>query len=262
MLNSAPQALASRIGRRAPFDDKPLSFRDRGFGPDRHERDTGKSNIIANVPPGIRKTRGAWGHEAMTVQMVPPPAVSPAVRPQPAAASAPPIVVLLAIAENDVNRYPTGAFTIVAAHTTDESIHFIERIRPHVLAIDWDLPSIDGIAVCRAATELASATMLVTTESVERVPSALKAGCHSVLLKPFSLNLAAGRLGRLCRELSVATSPDVRAVVGRGTNRTWPDAVCPRCVTAGATSFDHSSYRRTWYACLRCEHVWLGARQD
>jgi CheY-like chemotaxis protein len=198
----------------------------------------------------------------MTVQMVPPLPVSPAARLQPAAAGAPAIVVLLAIAENDVTRYPTGAFTTMAAHTTAEAIEAIERIRPRVLAIDWDLPAIDGIALCRLAAQLASPTLLVTTGSVERVPAAIKAGCHSVLLKPFSLNLAAARFGRLCRELSVSMSPAVRAVVERGTNRTMPDIVCPRCGGTGATSFDHASYRRAWYACLPCEHVWLGARQE
>lgn len=170
--------------------------------------------------------------------------------------------MLLAIAESDVSRYPTDTFTILRAHTTAEAIQAIQGVRPRVLAIDWDLPSLDGIAVCRAAAELASATMLVTTERVERVPAAIKAGCQSVLLKPFSLNLAAARLGRLYREVAVSMSPAVRAVVERGTNRTWPRTTCPRCGTGGATSFDHSSYRRTWYACLDCEHVWLGARQE
>ena len=200
--------------------------------------------------------------KGMTVQMVPPLPVSSAARLHPGGAVAPAIVVLLAIDENDVTRYPTGAFTTVAAHTTAEALASIERLRPRVLAIDWDLPAIDAIAVCRLAAQLASPTLLVTTESVERVPAAIKAGCHSVLLKPFSLNLAAGRLGRLCRELSVSMSPAVRAVVERGTNRTWSDIVCPRCGGPGATSFDHSSYRRAWYACLPCEHVWLGPRQE
>lgn len=198
----------------------------------------------------------------MTLQMVPPSPLSSTARSQSAAASAPAIVVLLAIAESDVSRYPTDTFTILRAHTTADAIQAIQGVRPRVLAIDWDLPSLDGIAVCRAAAELASATMLVTTERVERAPAAIKAGCQSVLLKPFSLNLAAARLGRLYREVAVSMSPAVRAVVERGTNRTWPRTTCPRCGIGGATSFDHSSYRRTWYACLDCEHVWLGARQE
>ena len=199
----------------------------------------------------------------MTVQMVPPLAGSStaAARSQPAT-GATPIVVLLAIAESDVNRYPAVAFTTVAVHTTSDALQAIETIRPRVLVVDWDQPALDGPAVCRAAARLASPTMLATIESVEHVPAALKAGCHSVLLKPFSINLAAGRLGRLCREISIVMSPAVRAAVERGTNRVWPNTSCPRCAAAGATSFDHSSYRRTWYACLVCDHVWLGARQE
>jgi DNA-binding response OmpR family regulator len=198
----------------------------------------------------------------MTIQMVPASPFSRAARSTSAAAGAPAVLVVLAVAENDVSRYPTETFTTVAAHTTAEVVQSIEDIRPRVVALDWDLPSIDGVAVCRAAAQLASATILVVTESVECVPAALKADCHSVLLKPFSLNLAAARLGRLCRDISMCMSPAVRALVERGTNRTWPGTECPRCSAAGATSFDHASYRRTWYACLACEHVWLGARQE
>jgi CheY-like chemotaxis protein len=194
--------------------------------------------------------------------MLPPTTVPAARRAQPSGAGTPAIVVLLAVAEQDVNRYPVATFPTMAVHTTADAIEGIQSFRPRVLAVDLDLPSIDGIEVCRAAAQIAPCTLLVTTESVERVPAAIKVGCHSVLLKPFSVNLAAGRLGRLCRDLSVVVSPAVRAMLERGTNRTWPETACPRCAGTGAVSFDHASYRRTWYACLSCEHVWLGPRQE
>ena len=47
-----------------------------------------------------------------------------------------------------------------------------------------------------------------------------------------------------------------------GTNRVWQDSACPKCGTHGPTSFDFSSYRRMWYACLTCDHTWLGPRQE
>src|SRR5262249_49557794 len=205
---------------------------------------------------------GTWGYEGMTVQMVPPSSLSPSAKSQSGAASAPAIVALLAIAESDVSCYPVGAFTTITVHTTADAIQCVERIRPPILAVDWDLPAIDGSAVCRAAAQFAAAIMLATTGSVERVPAAIKAGCQSVLLKPFTRNLAAARLGRLYRDISVSMSPAVRAAVEHGTNRKWPHTSCPRCGAAGATSFDHASYRRSWYTCLDCEHVWLGARQE
>ena len=35
-----------------------------------------------------------------------------------------------------------------------------------------------------------------------------------------------------------------------------------QCQSNGATSFEYSSYRRMWYACLACDAVWLGPRQE
>jgi hypothetical protein len=95
-------------------------------------------------------------------------------------------------------------------------------------------------------------------------PSALKAGCHAVLLKPLTMNLVAARLGRLSRELpTAAAATRIAERLGQfGTNRTWPELSCPTCSQAGAVSFEYSSHRRTWFACLGCESVWLGRRQE
>jgi len=100
-------------------------------------------------------------------------------------------------------------------------------------------------------------------ESPATAPAALKAGCHAILLKPFAPNLAAGRIGRLSRELPMGvTSSRSTPAVQYGTNRAWAATHCPECDTAAATSFEFASYRRMWYACLACDHVWLGPRQE
>jgi hypothetical protein len=77
-------------------------------------------------------------------------------------------------------------------------------------------------------------------------------------------NLVAARVGRLSRGL-VASGAVQRLTDGVGecgTNRRWPDVRCSRCGQAGATSFDFSSYRRAWFACLTCNEVWLADRQE
>jgi hypothetical protein len=103
----------------------------------------------------------------------------------------------------------------------------------------------------------------VSTSSPERVPPAIKAGCHGVLLKPFSPAIIAARLGRLMRDpLPTPAARQAAGVTVTGTNRTWPDAACPNCNETGAVSFEFSSYRRMWYACLACEAVWLGPRRE
>jgi CheY-like chemotaxis protein len=171
---------------------------------------------------------------------------------------------VVAVAPADVDAFPEAPLARFTARDTADAIRLIERRRPRVAAIDWDLAEFDGIAIAAAARQVGSTAILVTTGSVERAPSALKAGCHGVLLKPFAPNLLAARVGRLCREVP-AMPAAVRAAATlqqNGTNRTWPDIACPTCTTPGAVGFEFSSHRRTWYACLACEAVWLGPRRE
>jgi len=171
--------------------------------------------------------------------------------------------IVIASAAADADRFPALNFTRYPVHTTGEALRLIETSRPRVVAIDWDVPEIDGTQVCSAARKFAHTGVLVTMESPKTAPAALKAGCHAILLKPFAPNLAAGRVGRLSRELPTGASV-LRAshLVQCGTNRVWADTHCPECDAPSATSFEFYSYRRMWYACLACDHVWLGPRQE
>ena len=169
--------------------------------------------------------------------------------------------LLLAIDPLDAAMYAAAPFTRLSAQTTADAVQRIARERPRIVVVDWDREDFDGPAICRAAAALPATSVLVTTSTPERVPAILKAGCHAVLLKPFARNLIAARLGRLLRERPVRGLSGAR-IGESGTNRVWPTTACPQCHTSGATSFDFSSYRRMWYACLACDAVWLGARQE
>lgn len=180
-------------------------------------------------------------------------------RPQVASQAA----LVIASSAADADRFPAINFTRYPVHSTSEALRLIETARPRVVAIDWDAADIDGVQVCSAVRKFAHTGVLVTMESAKTAPAALKAGCHAILLKPFAPNLAAGRIGRLSRELPSGATP-LRAShpVQYGTNRVWADTHCPECDAPSATSFEFYSYRRMWYACLACDHVWLGPRQE
>jgi CheY-like chemotaxis protein len=171
-------------------------------------------------------------------------------------------ILLIAVPESDEGLYPSAPFMRVAVRSTAEGLRLIRRERPRVVVIDWDQDGVDGVALAQAARELRSASVLVTTATPERVPAALKCGCDAVLLKPFPRNLLAARLGRLFREPLLTVDGRGNGATRAGTNRVWPATACPRCGTSGATSFEFHSHRRMWYACLGCEHVWLGPRQE
>lgn len=172
-------------------------------------------------------------------------------------------VLLLAIHAGDAERFTVSRFNRLLATNTADVLRTMERAKPRIVTVDLDAAEFDAAAICNAAHQAGCTSVLVTTSSPERVPPAIKAGCHGVLLKPFSPAIVAARLGRLMRDpLPTPAARQAAGVAAVGTNRTWPDAVCPKCAQPGAVSFEFSSYRRMWYACLPCESVWLGPRRE
>jgi DNA-binding response OmpR family regulator len=167
-------------------------------------------------------------------------------------------------------------YQVTTAWTSAAAIDALDRIKPALVVTELDLSDGPGEAVCRRAKSLSvPATVLVTTAVAERAPSAIASGCDGVLLKPFPPNLLFARIGRLLRARSTAArrrahlqsakSSHLREQVDRlvaRTNREWPSTHCPYCSHPGVTSFEHSSHRRDWFACLSCEKVWLARRRD
>jgi CheY-like chemotaxis protein len=176
--------------------------------------------------------------------------------------SRPPLIVV--VGPEDVERFPATPYARYSARTTTEAVRLIERWKPRVVALDWDLAEIDHAVVCSAAKQGTPVGILGVMADARRAPSALQAGCHAILLKPFPLNLAAARLGRLYREMPAAAAANrLGATLQQwGTNRVWPDVHCPQCSEGSAVCFEYSSHRRSWYACLKCEHVWIGPRRE
>jgi len=187
--------------------------------------------------------------------------------------------LLLIDTEETAALYGAGLrekFRVTTASSTDGAMRAMQRTMPAIVVIDLSLPDAAGVAVCRAAKHLpVPATTLVTTADVDRVPEAIDAGADAVLLKPFQPNLLFARLGRLVRSRS--TELRFRALRQRakadhlqeradlllaGTNQQWPNTHCPYCDHAGVTSFEYTSYRRAWYACLDCKKVWIAKRQE
>lgn len=172
-------------------------------------------------------------------------------------------VLLLAVNAGDAERFNVSRFTRLLAHSTADVLRTLERTKPRIVTVDLDGPEFDAVAICNAAAQTGCTSVLASTASPERVPPVIKAGCHGVLLKPFSPAILASRLGRLMRDpLPTLAARHAAGVTVAGTNRTWPDTACPTCDQPGAVSFEFSSYRRMWYACLGCEAVWLGPRRE
>jgi DNA-binding response OmpR family regulator len=187
--------------------------------------------------------------------------------------------VLLVDASSDAAAYAAvlrGTYRVATTASADVARQFLHRHSPTLIVTELELPSADGVDICREAKKLTlPPPVLVVTPNAERVPDALAAGCDAVLLKPFAPNLLFARIGRLlrarsemlrlrARQQSVQTAhlADRSSELIGGTNRVWPDTHCPYCNHGGVTSFEFCSHRRSWYACLQCKKVWIAKRQE
>lgn len=169
-----------------------------------------------------------------------------------------------------------GTHSVASASTIAVAREFLRRSPPDLIVTELQLRDGSGADLCREARALPNGpSVLAITETVDRVPDALAAGCDGVLLKPFPPNLLCARIGRLLRDRSTAHHQRSNDTVGkshhllerssllrRGTNQVWPTTHCPCCEHAGATSFEFASHRRAWYACLECGKVWIAKRQE
>jgi hypothetical protein len=177
--------------------------------------------------------------------------------PRPVVTPPPPSTVLFAIADADRLLYSGDKFTRWFAHTTTDSARLIAANMPSLVVVDWDQPRLDAVEISRVTRTLPHGRLLGTTDTVSKVPMMLKAGTHAILLKPFAPNLLAARIGRTLRETTT-----VRGQMQPGPTKVCDDIACPQCDVAGATGFDHYSHRRMWFACLSCDHTWLGPRRE
>ncbi len=157
-------------------------------------------------------------------------------------------------------------YRVHTAGTWETARQHLTRNPPALVITELALGGTSGVDVCRQAKALpVPSTVLVTTSDVSHVPDALEAGCDGVLLKPFAPNLLHARIGRLLRGrlTDLRLHAHARVAPGStGTNRLWPQTACPSCNHEGVTSFEFSSHRRSWYACLHCKQVWVGKRQE
>lgn len=189
------------------------------------------------------------------------PALRTPVVPQPAPTAT--ATVLFVVPEEDRSVYVGDQFTRFFAHAGADAARMLATHAPRLVVLDWDDAELQPRELCAALKAAPATSCLATTGDVANAPAMLKAGCHGVLLKPFAPNLLAARLGRLLRETAFTSSRTLtRSGWQTGTNRAWPEVSCPKCGTPGATSFDFSSYRRMWFACLSCEATWLGPRKE
>ena len=156
---------------------------------------------------------------------------------------------------------------VVSTADGDVAKQYLLKGAPSLVIVDTEVHGNAVDVVHTARTLPAPVTVLAIAPDVSIVPDLLLAGCNAVLLKPFAPNLLYTRVARLLRawsaaQLQAALNDGDGDGTGATTNRAWSDTAGPSCPHTGAVSFEFASYRRAWYACLGCKHVWMGKRRE
>jgi len=91
-----------------------------------------------------------------------------------------------------------GLTNIEEACDGQDALSKIGAFQPELILVDWNMPNMDGLSFVKAYRQLNKLTpmIMVTTESEKaRVIEAIKAGVNNYVIKPFTPDLLAQRIG-------------------------------------------------------------------
>ena len=120
-------------------------------------------------------------------------------------------------------------FDVVACADGGEAIRLADRRHPDVVVLDWMLPTLDGLEVCRRLRALGDPAVLMITarDAVADRIRGLETGADDYLIKPFDfdelvarvraiLRRRRDRLGRTLRFADLELNPESREVRRNG----------------------------------------------
>lgn len=108
----------------------------------------------------------------------------------------------------------SAGFDVAVARDGHEALATAERERPHLVILDWMLPGVDGLHVCRAlrARSTVPILMLTARDDVDDRVEGLDSGADDYLAKPFKFKELLARVRALLRRGAV----DVHRVLHAG----------------------------------------------
>ena len=106
-----------------------------------------------------------------------------------------------------------AGFDILLAHNGRDALECYSRERPDLLVLDWVLPYLDGLEVCRRlrADSNVPILMLTVRHSDDDVVAALEAGADEYITKPFSPRQLVARVRALLRRVIGESSEILRS---------------------------------------------------
>lgn len=105
------------------------------------------------------------------------------------------------IAELLLNYLRAGGYEASAACDGHEALRLIQQQPPDAVILDWMLPGLDGISVCRAVRAFSDVPILMVTARIDEVDRllGLDTGADDYVCKPFAPREVIARIRALLR---------------------------------------------------------------
>lgn len=116
----------------------------------------------------------------------------------------------LALADVLAFTFRRAGFDVLLAHDGKDALDQYARELPELIVLDWMLPSLDGLQVCKRLRSNSDVPIIMLTVRYndDDVVAALEAGADEYITKPFSPRQAVARVRALLRRTG-GTPPEV-----------------------------------------------------
>lgn len=122
---------------------------------------------------------------------------------------------ILALVRDYLSR---EGFKVLTAANGNEGTKLIEREKPDLVLLDWMLPGMSGLEMCKHLRETSTIPIIMLTaksEEIDRVLG-LEFGADDYIVKPFSLRELAARIKTVLRRSSGGTQEANSSILVRG----------------------------------------------
>ena len=109
-------------------------------------------------------------------------------------------------------------FTVLTALNGNEGMKLIELEKPDLVLLDWMLPGMSGLEMCKHLRETSTIPIIMLTaksEEIDRVLG-LEFGADDYIVKPFSLRELAARIKTVLRRSSGVIQENNSSILMRG----------------------------------------------
>src|SRR5579864_9142967 len=95
--------------------------------------------------------------------------------------------------------------TVVQAFNGPAALAAVEQYQPHLIVLDWMLPGMDGLAVCRRLRQTYLTPIIMLTARTEEVDQilGLEVGADDYISKPFSIRQVLARVRAILRRVEL-----------------------------------------------------------